>query len=279
MSQNPERYNEEQALEEAAKMHELVVSGETSSYSEAEQTLEDREKISRLLQRIKQRQPKRYHDTIEDADRRMQLGTNFTNELLRAVNGHTWASYREREHPEQVSKSRMGSQLGLDTNKIIPELADMLSRKLKGEVIIDLGSGPDATGYALADSLHARGYVGVEMNFANFANERIKGFHGETPFVVAQEDIGNFVSDLIKNNDKVKGIILSGIDQYSYTGRISLDQIIQDVYSVLENDGVLMLGGNLGYIKEDQGKTLDRYFEQIDVGAPSSFWILQKRKS
>lgn len=277
-----EKYNLEKAQGEAEALRNKIDSGEAHNYSEAEQKIEKEaeDKVKELLDWVKTRQTEKLIDHSKDHG----LGYVFLNDLLRQVSGYSGYTYSERDKADflEIAKTiRKGA--GYD-ERYSPEdldtkLADFLKSKFDG-MVLDLGTGPRSLGYALSNVLGARGYIGVENEFAASASTWCERYKGETPFVIDQEDMGKFLRDFRRTGEKMQVIIFSGVDRYSYRGDVSYDVLIERIKDVLSEDGILILAGNLGWMEEDYGKDIKKSFERIrgEWEEDGSFQIYARKK-
>jgi len=251
---------------------------EKISFNESKKESENKNpEIIELLKKVKTLQPEKYEDNMSlDSEEAIAISHSFMDELLQSVNGHSGLSYYFDKKGWDVSEIEEWN-LKYRPEEIEEEIVAFLESKVKNEGVLDLGCGIKGVGYILADYLRAAGYVGVEMNLAESANTRCNEIKGNTPFVIAQEDMGNFMKFFRDNNLKVKTIILSGIDKDSYTGHIPYDQLLHYINDSLEEDGILIVGGNIGSIMEEEREELDKIFKRsnVDVGG---FLIYEKQK-
>lgn len=220
------------------------------------------EKALHTIARLKQD----YNQSLSDVEHPTLMETtatfSFTEELLRSSTGHTYISYAQRNAPASEQPDYEHIEEKSSVNK---ELRDFLNSQLEKEIVLDLGAGVQGIGYIIANESKAAGYIGVEMNYAETLNNRCIEMSGETPFTILQKDLGEVLLNMAEHNEKVKMVIYSGIDAASYSGGIPLEQIWERIAKVMEENGILLLGGNLGWYGDEFGSIegLKQLFEEI----------------
>jgi len=237
-------------------------------------------RIAKLLDWVKSRQPKEYKSV--SGMRPEFLGHPFLNDLLRKAIGYSGDSYLERDRDDLVERYSASNPDRYDERHEPEDLdskfAEFLKSKFFKNLILDLGSGDRSLGYALSNALEAGGYIGVEMNFADRANKSCEKFNGDTPFAIAQEDMGRFLSDFQMTGEKLNVIIFSGIEDTSYTGIFSYSELIKNIHDILNDNGILIFAGNFGWAEGDYGEDMKRFFKQDDEWKGGGFAIYVKRK-
>jgi glycosyltransferase involved in cell wall biosynthesis len=92
--------------------------------------------------------------------------------------------------------------------------------------------------------------------------------------------MGKFIEDFNDTGKRAKVIIFSGIENTSYTGKTGYEQLIQGIYDVLDDDGVLIHAGNLGWADNDYGQYFHKLFENVEGdGHDKTYCFVYKKKS
>jgi hypothetical protein len=164
------------------------------------------------------------------------------------------------------------------------DVRSFFERYIKDGVVLDLGAGNQASGYVISNDLGASNYIGVEMNFAKMLEERCNSINGETPLTILQADLYDVLSEMEKEGRSVRVIFFSGIDTESDTGSQNVSSVWSKLSNILENTGILIIGGNLDsatpFVENDWGDTdrLKELFERIsDIELPLMLKVYKKK--
>ena len=236
----------------------------------------ENKKVQNLIEKIRSRQPEEYTDKLGESEA-WQVGFPFMYELCQAVNGHTGITYTYRKDQTELERLREDWEnnghsgtvnkvhYGYVPDQIVEETRDSLSKLLKDGLVVDLGCGYHGNGYALANSLGASGYIGVDSDLAKSANEACREIRGEIPYVIAQSDMNSFLRNFKEEDIKARAVFFSGIENTSYNGASSYESIFNNIADSLEDSGKVIVGGNLGWFENDCGDAMGKRFEKSGI--------------
>jgi len=236
--------------------------------------------VESILQTVRQRRKR----PLTNAERGMFADPTFAfvDDLTRKLNGHTGRTYacRDRLDILEEMKDEVVPSYRYAPERIDPAVREYFAPLVSNKLVLDLGCGDGGDGYVLADALNAGAYIGIENDFALGAEYTIKEAKGTTPYAICQEDLGEFLQFYTQKNYKAGLVIFSGIEHTSYTGYLPLSQVVPLIHRSLDDNGRLLIGGNIWWLKDDAGEELDTLFSEekiIDINFIMKMAIYQKR--
>lgn len=137
-----------------------------------------------------------------------------------------------------------------------PEIKEKMSGLFKGQVIADLGAGRQSHGYALAQLVGARAYVGVEPFFPKLLETSVikEDIPKEIPIAIAPEDMLSFLKRLPDNSIS---IILSGIDDIILPRAEYRGSVKNEIMRTLDPKGAILYNSNFCLLFNLQRSTLE----------------------
>jgi len=158
-------------------------------------------------------------------------------------------------------------------------ISDFFSSLMEDKVVLDLGSGVQATGYKIANFTHAQKYIGVEKHFGKTSLERTSqaASEGTIPFEIVQQDMVDYVQD---SSHKADVVILVGVDLIIIPEH-QWESLLQGIHEILSDGGRLLIGGGTEkpwslirqyFVKDDTLEQIERKSKELMFANIPSVW-------